>query len=126
MCYSITDVIQQAYQDSLLSVDNIIDEGGYDYGRSKDALKDIANPTQGFDTAYILAAYSVSMLQENTTKEDMLGKLNGVSALMFPVTYVVRQVEDFFEDPFGFIFSEITTFVECVIHPFDNSVISYN
>ena len=63
------------------------------------------------------------MLQENTTKEDMLGKLNGVSALMFPVTYVVRQVEDFFEDPLGFIFSEITTFVECVIHPFDNSVI---
>lgn len=123
LSYSITDVIQEAYQDSLLSVDNIISEGGYDYGRSKDALRDNANPTQGFDPAYIIAAYSVSMLQENTTKDDMLSKLNSVSGLMFPVTYVVRQVENFFEDPLGYIFSEITTFVECVIHPFDNSVI---
>lgn len=99
--YSITDVIQSAYQESLLSVDNIIDEGGYDYGRSKDAVKDNANPTQGFDPAYIIAAYSFSMLQENTTKDDMLSKLNSVSGLMFPVTYVVRQVENFFRGSAG-------------------------
>ena len=121
--YSITDVIQEAYQGSLREVDSIIEEGGYDYGRSKDALQDNANPTAGFDSAYIIAAYSVSMLQENTTKDDMLDKLNGVSALMFPITYVVKEVESFFEDPFGYIFSEITTFVECIVHPFDNSVI---
>lgn len=123
LSYSITDVIQEAYQGSLLTVDNIIADGGYDYGRSKDALQDNANPTQGYDPAYIIAAYSGSMLLEYTTKDDMLNKLNGVSDLMFPVTYVVRQVENFFEDPLGYIFSEITTFVECVIHPFDGTVI---
>ena len=54
--YSITDVIQEAYQGSLREVDSIIEEGGYDYGRSKDALQDNANPTAGFDSAYIIAA----------------------------------------------------------------------
>lgn len=123
LSYSIVDVIQEAYQGSLSQVEGIISDGGYDEGRSKDALIDNANPTAGFDPCYIIAAYSVSMLQENTSKEDMIGKLSGVSALMFPVTYVVKEVENFFEDPLGYIFSEITTFVECVIHPFDGTAI---
>lgn len=120
---AIVDVIQIGYQCSLGFIDNLISDGGYDYSLSMDALSDNANPMQGYDSCYIMAAYSVSMQQGDASQDDMLSKLGGVADLMFPVTYTVREVESFFKDPLGYIQSIFVTVVECVIHPFDGTVL---
>lgn len=119
----VLEVIETGYKYSLGYVVDLITDGGYNYDRSMDATQDNSNHTSGFDPAYIIAAYSVSMMQENADKQDMLDKLGAVSMLMFPVTHVVHEVEEFFEDPLGYIVSLFTRYVECIIHPFDNSVI---
>ena len=43
--------------------------------------------------SYILAAYSASLEQKDTTSEDMVAKLTGVSGQMFPVSYEEKQQE---------------------------------
>ena len=45
------------------------------------------------DSCYILAAYSASMEQQNTSQADMISKLDGVSADMFPVTSEEKEKE---------------------------------
>lgn len=57
------------------------------------ALINYAQSSAGYDTCYILAAYSASMQQKNTGKDDMISKLNAVSADMFPVTYEEKTEE---------------------------------
>lgn len=120
---SVTEVVEYGYQLSLSKVEKLISDGGYDYDRSMNALTDNADVASGYDTYYIMSAYSVSVMQQGANKDDFKTKLTSVADLMFPVTYVVKEAERFFEDPLGYIFSEIFEFVECVIHPFDNSVI---
>lgn len=90
---SVSAVIDSGYNLSLRRVDSIIEEGGYDYRLSMDSLVNYAQSSAGFDTCYILAAYSASMEQRGTTKEDMLTKLERVAGSMFPVTYEVKQEE---------------------------------
>ena len=90
---SVSDVIDSGYNLSLSKVDKIIEDGGYDYRLSMEALINYAQSSAGFDTCYILAAYSASMEQQGTTKEDMIAKLNRVADSMFPVTYEVKQEE---------------------------------
>lgn len=123
LTHSVVGVIEYGYKQAVAFVSDLISVGDYDYDKSMESLSDYADTTSGYDTNYILAAYSVSMLQQNTTKDNMIEKLMGVADLMFPVTYVVKEFESFFEDPLGYIISEVSEFVECVIHPFDNSVI---
>lgn len=67
----VSDVIETGYHTSFAKVENIISSGGYDYDLSMDALINLAQSSAGYDTCYILAAYSVSMQQQGTSKADI-------------------------------------------------------
>lgn len=84
---AVTDAIEAGHELALAKVEQIIANGGYDYDLSMDALTDYAQESAGFDACYILAAYSASLEQRNTSKADMIRKLNNVAGSMFPVTY---------------------------------------
>ena len=90
---AISATVNQGYDNSLARVEQIIEDGGYDYDLSREALINYAHSSAGFDVSYILAAYSASLQQRNTSKEDMLAKLNTVMDRMFPVTYEEKSVE---------------------------------
>lgn len=132
------DVVNQAvddgYNQSLAEVESIIEAGDYDYRLSMDALSNYAHSSAGYDVCYILAAYSASKEQKDTSKADLTSKLNGVAGSMFPVT----------KDGEGEVEQEVAAtpapspspgaspapttvtvkYVKCTIHPFDTSVIA--
>ena len=89
----VTDVIEEGHERAQEKVEQLIADGGYDYDLSMDALEDTAQYEAGFDTCYVLAAYSASMEQQGTSKEDMIEKLREVIDDMFPVTTEERQEE---------------------------------
>lgn len=82
----VSDIIDAGYDQSLAKVEKIITDGGYDYDLSMEALINHAQSSAGFDVAYILAAYSTSMNQQNTNEADMKAKLESYGGEMFPVT----------------------------------------
>ncbi|MGM9602159.1 MAG: NlpC/P60 family protein [Faecousia sp.] len=90
----VSAVIDAGYDKSLARVEEIIANGGYDYDLSMDALINYAQSSAGYDVAYILAAYSASLQQKDTSVEDMVQKLTAVGSDMFPVTYVVKEHEN--------------------------------
>lgn len=94
MAEAVSDIVDVGYDASLARVEQIIEDGGYDYELSMEALINYAQSSAGYDVSYILAAYSASMEQQNTTQEDMISKLNSVSGSMFPVTYVEQEKEE--------------------------------
>lgn len=79
MAGAVSDVVDDGYNQSLARVEEIIEEGGYDYDLSMESLINYAQSSSGYDVSYILAAYSASMLQQNTKKEDMVSKLGNVA-----------------------------------------------
>ena len=93
MADAVSAVIDAGYDQSLARVEQIIEEGGYDYDLSMEALINYAQSSAGYDTCYILAAYSASLEQRGTSKEDMISKLENVAGSMFPVSYEVNQDE---------------------------------
>ena len=93
MAEAVSEVVDSGYDLSLARVEEIIADGGYDYDLSMDALINYAQSSAGFDTCYILAAYSASMEQKGTSKEDMISKLSGLAESMFPVTYEEKEQE---------------------------------
>jgi len=74
-----------------------------------------------YDACYILAAYSVSVPRGNSSKADMVNKLESVKADMFPVTYE----EKIMTRPKAGKPSETETvkYAACVIHEFDESTV---
>lgn len=88
---AVSSVVDWGYQLSLDEVDRIITDGDYDREASMNALINYAQSSAGFDTCYILAAYSASMQQQNTGKDDMVTKLESVAADMFAVTDVEKE-----------------------------------
>lgn len=90
---SVSAIVDSGLDLSLAQVEQIIEDGGYDYDLSMDALINYAKSSAGYDTCYVLAAYSASMEQQNTSKEDMLEKLSLVAGSMFPVTSEPTQEE---------------------------------
>lgn len=92
--YALCSARQYAgYEHSLARVEEIIRNGGYDYDLSMEALVNHAQSSAGYDVSYILAAYSASLDQKDTTAEDMVTKLISVSGQMFPVSYEEKQQE---------------------------------
>ena len=89
----ISAVVEEGYDAALAKVEQIIEDGGYDYDLSMDALINYAQGSAGHDVSYILAAYSASLQQRNTGKEDMLAKLRSVADSMFPVAFVEKESE---------------------------------
>lgn len=90
---SVSSVIESGYLLSLAQVDKIIADGRYDRDASMNALINYAQSSAGYDTCYILSAYSASMQQKNTGKDDMIAKMNAVTADMFPVSYEEKTEE---------------------------------
>lgn len=93
MVWSISEVTNEGYQLSMDKVEDIISNGGYDYELSMSSLNDQSLETEGYDVCYILAAYSASMMQQNTGETDMLTKLKAVAGAMYPVTYIEKYGE---------------------------------
>ena len=89
----VTAVVDAGYNQALASVETLIQDGGYDYDLSMQALANYAQSSAGYDVSYILAAYSTSLQQQNTSTSDMLTKLNGVADQMFPVTSEEKESE---------------------------------
>ena len=89
----VTALVDTGYDQALASVETIIQNGGYDYELSMQALINYAQSSAGYDVSYILAAYSASLQQQNTTTSDMLSKLGGVTGQMFPVTSEEKELE---------------------------------
>lgn len=93
MSVSIASTVEGGYDHALAEVERIIEEGGYDYEYSMEALIDYGKASADYDVCYILAAYSASMEQKGTTKADMQAKMDAVADQMFPVTYEEKQKE---------------------------------
>ena len=122
MAAVVSDCIQAGYDAALAEVDQIIADGGYDHNLSMQALVNNALVSSEYDTCYVLAAYSASMVQRGTTKADLQNKLNAVADQMYAVTYEVKQAQVTVETDDG---PEMQTveYVACTIQPFDQSVI---
>ena len=88
---TITDIIGIGYNTSLLNIDSLIQTGGYDLELSMNSLIDNAKSAAGYDTLYIMAAYSTSVEQLSIDRNDMASKLMSVTANMFPVTSTIKQ-----------------------------------
>lgn len=93
MADSVSAVVDSGYDQSLAKVEQIINDGGYDYDLSMEALINYAQSSSGYDVSYILAAYSAAQGQQNTSESDMIAKLTAVSGSMFPVTSVEQEKE---------------------------------
>lgn len=116
----ISIVVEEGYDLALDKAEDIMKDSQYDYELSMESLINYAHSSAGYDVCYILAAYSASLQQQGASKEDMLSKLRTVEEDMFPVTYQEMETEvstDSEEE------TEIIEYVECTIHPFDNTVI---
>ncbi len=130
----VDDAVEDGYNQALVEVENIITSGGYDYRLSMDALSNYAHASTGYDVCYILAAYSASMEQKDTSKADLTAKLNAVTSSMFPVTKdgegTVQQEVQATPAPSpspGATPAPTTVtvkYVKCTIHQFDTSVIA--
>ena len=83
---TVSDIVHAGYDASMAEVERLISDGGYDRELSMNALINYAQSSAGYDTAYILSAYSTSVEQLSNDPEDMQKKLDGVTANMFPVT----------------------------------------
>ena len=93
MSGAVSDVVDQGYNRALEKVEQIIQDGGYDYDLSMEAWINYAQSSAGYDVSYILAAYSASLQQQGTSEADMVAKLEAVMDDMFPVTYEEKQQE---------------------------------
>ena len=89
----VSGCVTNGYDAALAKVEKAIEDGGYDYELSMEALINHGYASATYDICYILAAYSASMEQRGTTKRDMEAKLNSVADKMFPVTYVEKEME---------------------------------
>ena len=93
MSVSVSGCVSDGYDQALARVEQIIEDGGYDYDYSMEALINYGHASVDYDICYILAAYSASQEQRGTTKSDMEAKLRAVKSKMFPVTYEEKEKE---------------------------------
>lgn len=93
MSAEVSAAVDRGYQVALERVDQLIQDGGYDYELSIESLIDEAKSASGFNAAYVLAAYSASMLQQGTSADDMSAKLDAVAEQMFPISSEEKEKE---------------------------------
>jgi len=122
---AISGCVTSGYYYALAEVDRIIVDGGYDYGLSMEALTDHGLDSTDYDVCYIIAAYCVSMQQTGASSADLCSKLNAMAALMFPVTYTIRQTTVTVppQTTGGKPVTMTVEYVEATIHPFNASII---
>ena len=90
----VTGCVKNGYEHARGKVGSIINSGGYAYRESMDALIDNGQTSANYDICYILAAYSVSKEQKDTSARDMEAQLNAVMDKMFPVTSEEKTREE--------------------------------
>ena len=93
MSAEVSAAVDRGYQVALERVDQLIQDGGYDYELSIESLIDEAKSASGFNAAYVLAAYSASMLQQGTSADDMTANLDAVAEQMFPISSEEKEKE---------------------------------
>lgn len=93
MSAEVSAAVNRGYQVALDRVDQLIQDGGYDYELSIESLINEAKSASGFNAAYVLAAYSASMLQQGTSADDMTAKLDAVAEQMFPISSEEKEKE---------------------------------
>lgn len=93
MSAEVSAAVDRGYQVALERVDQLIQDGGYDYELSIESLIDEAKSASGFNAAYVLASYSASMLQQGTSADDMTAKLDAVAEQMFPISSEEKEKE---------------------------------
>ena len=120
---TVSACIQAGYDGALAEVERIIADGGYDYDLSMEALVNYGLVSADYDTCYTLAAYSASMEQRGAIKADMEAKLLAVADRMFLVTSEEKETTVTVEGENGESTEETVKYVQCTIHPFDQSVI---
>ena len=119
---SIADTINGAYQSTFDNVMNMITLGGYDRALSLLNFVDNAVGNITYDTCYILASYSVSMLQNGTSKENLIQKMESVSDRMFPISYEeCSETRAIFDGDLTLY--EVIPYLVCTIMPFNDSVL---
>jgi len=125
MSNAVGDCVTAGYDYAFVEVERIISDGGYNYEYSMQALINHGATSAEYDICYVLAAYSVAMEQRGTTKDDMIDKLTAAKSQMFDVTYTVKKttITILAEDEDDEDAEIEIDYVECTIHPFDQSVI---
>lgn len=114
--------VAKGHEYALSKVNAIIEDGGYDYDRSMDALTDNSASESDYDVCYALAAYSASKGQKDVSAENMVFLMCNVIDQMFSVTYEVLHVEiPIVSDLLEMIGTEIVSYVKCVIRPITNA-----
>lgn len=85
--------VQDGYDAALAKVEKIIEDNGYDYEASMEALINYGASSPDYDVCYIFAAYSASMEQKGATGADMKSKLGSVKDSMFRVSYEEKEFQ---------------------------------
>ena len=120
---SINNTINDAYDSTLERIVDSLTGSAFDLVLSLANIVDNTRKEQAYDVCYILASYSVSMNQQNTSKVNLLEKMNSVSDRMFPVSYEERTLQRKVVNSLGEVLFETVNYLVCTISPFDDSVI---
>ena len=120
---SINNTINDAYDSTLERIVDALTGSTFDLVLSLANIVDNTRKEQSYDVCYILASYSVAMNQQNTSKSNLLEKMNSVSDRMFPVSYEERTLKRQVVNPLGEILFETVDYLVCTISPFDDSVL---
>ncbi len=120
---SINNTINDAYDSTLERIVDSLTGSAFDLVLSLANIVDNTRKEQVYDVCYILASYSVSMNQQNTSKSNLLEKMNRVSDRMFPVSYEERTLQRKVVNSLGEVLFETVNYLVCTISPFDDSVI---
>jgi len=125
MADTVTGCVATAYNDAKAEVERIVRDGGYDYTLSMNSVIDNGYVSVDYDVCYILAAYSASLNQKGTTKEDLKKKLDAAASQMFKVTYEVKETSVLVQPVSSGEEPERKTvqYAVCTIHTFNTSVI---
>ena len=120
---SINNTINDAYDSTLERIVDALTGSTFDLVLSLANIVDNTRKEQSYDVCYILASYSVSMNQQNTSKSNLLEKMNSVSDRMFPVSYEERTLQRKVVNSLGEVLFETVNYLVCTISPFDDSVL---
>lgn len=85
--------IQSSYQKAKTKAEGVLSNAKYDKELSKANFNDTIDESYDYNVAYILAAYSVSMEQNGTSKAQLLSKLDGAADILFTVVAQEKEAE---------------------------------
>lgn len=85
--------VQNSYGIAVKKAEEILSDSKYDESLSEANFTTILSDSFDYRVAYILAAYSVSMEQNGTSKAELLSKLDDAASILFTVDAKVKEAE---------------------------------